>query len=139
MGRRKSSGMRKYEIRVLNEEYRVLVVIGTREECIKAAAKYMDDQDEDYFRESFTGRGHTFARSDLYPLILVDGDLPAYMALGTLAHEASHAADYIADYICMDDKSGEFKGHTIGHIVRTVVKDFLPEKKPRKQKIKSPL
>jgi len=121
--------MKTYHIPVLNSEYEVTVIIGTKEECWKEGARLAKKSDvpehEWWFRDIFKGRGHTFNFPDLQPIVMVNGDLPVHSALATLAHEACHAADFISNYVCMDDKSGEFRAHTVGAIMRHVGKDVL--------------
>lgn len=112
--------MKPHTIPILNSEYSVAVFIGTREECIKNARKYVGDKELE-----FTGRGHAFFREGHHPVIIVDSDMEPHDVIATLAHEASHAIQFIEDYVGITDTSGEFRGYGIGRILRTVCKDLF--------------
>ena len=115
--------MIKKKIRVFTEEYRINVFIGTRDEIVSAAARYLKAQKKDIARQFGSCRGFAwnclaFEENKRQPLIIVDGDLPEHIALATLAHEASHAMDYIASHISLNDRSGEFHAHGIAAVMR---------------------
>lgn len=95
--------MKKVKVPIFTEEYIITVEIRKNNEDMKG------------FRGKAYNRFPEFG-----PLILLDGTLPYYVALATLAHEASHAMDYIEDYINLKDVNGEFRGHGIGAVVRAV-------------------
>ncbi len=125
--------MYKKKIAILNTEYKVNVYIGTQEELFDAALKYLGKKaDKEWLKENIlNNRGLSFNLfKDLQksPLILVDGDLPHYVVMATLAHEASHAISYIEERLGIDDRSDEFRGHGIGAIMRAVLKDILKDK-----------
>ena len=117
--------MRKIKVPILTEEYFVWVYLGSRDELIKGAAKYLD-RDIKEVGESFKGRGAAFnyIEDGLAPLIIVRTDLDVYTAFSTLAHEASHAMDYIQSYLGINDGSGEVHAHGIASVMRHTLKDL---------------
>lgn len=121
--------MKKYTVPIFTSEYFVTVLLGKREEICKEGAKIAKEPLEKFTKEfNWRGQAHNLLPKWKYPLIIVDWDLPAHIALSTLAHEAIHALDYIVEYLGMQDISGEFIAHGVGEIMRTVTKDILKKK-----------
>ena len=120
--------MKMFRVQVFTEEYAVNLYIGTREECIKEAAKYTTLSPKTLER-NFSGRGLTYnLYPDKHPLLMIDGDMPAQVALATIAHEAIHAIDYMMEHIGIDTKESEFRAHGVSVILRTVFKYILKKK-----------
>lgn len=114
--------MKKLEISIFTDEYKVLVFIGTVKELMAPLSK-LSQWSKQEIRENFKNkRGQCFTYESDLPVIAINGDFPWRDSLATVAHEASHAMDWIHDYMDMDDKSGEFKAHGISCIVRQVTK-----------------
>lgn len=110
--------IKRYEVLILNDEYSVVVVLGSLKELNEYGSKYVNDT------VNVTGRGLTLLTLESGhskpPLILVDSDLPASVALATLAHEAVHAVDDVIGYTGIKDSSGEFMAYSVGAIMRVV-------------------
>lgn len=115
--------MKKIKVPILNSEYSILVFIGKKSELIKEGAKYTTYSPKTLARELDNRRGLAYDLfPDQNPLILIDGDYPAYSSLATLAHESSHAISFIEKFLGIEDKNDEFRGHGIGAIMRAVGK-----------------
>jgi len=116
--------MKKKEILILTEEYKVIVYIGTVEEMIKPVVKYTGEDIKWVTDVLSRARANAFNNLPTlkHPLITVNGNLDWEIAVASLAHEASHAMDYIADYTAIDDQNGEFKAQGIGCIMRHCLK-----------------
>lgn len=110
--------MKEYKVPIFTEEYFIEVAIGTKAE-IQRLLKKLTGKVE--VMEGFRGHAYNFFPK-WNPTIVIDGDLPTFEALATLAHESSHAMDFIRDYIGLEDKSGEFHGHGIAAVLREVGK-----------------
>lgn len=122
--------MKTFKIPIFTEEYKVSVFIGTKGELIKAASKYTTYSPKTITRELENRRGLAYDLfPDLDPLILINGELPAYLALSTLAHESCHAVGFIEKFLGIDDRNDEFKSHGIGTIMRTVSEFVLKKVK----------
>ena len=124
--------MKRFRIPIFTSEYFVNVLIWTRDEINKEGAKMCGDTVE-RFTALFDGKrwmacNLLLKMTPTHPLIVLDWDLPSYIALSTLAHEASHAMDYISEYMWMDDRSGEFRAHGIGEIMRWTTELILKTK-----------
>ena len=115
--------MKKVKVPIFTEEYSVWVYIGSPKDVAREARKYVESIDSNWGKVN-RGRTYNGLPYKKHPLIIVNGDLPYFEALATLAHEASHAMDYIVEFIGLDDRSGEFRGHGIGAIMRIVGKSF---------------
>ena len=114
--------MKKYRIPIFTEEYAVNVVIGKRNEVIKAIAKYTTYSPKTITKE-FTGRGIAYnVYPDKHPIIGIDGEVKATTQIATIAHEAIHAIDYLMEYIGIDLKETEFRGHAVATILRKIIK-----------------
>lgn len=125
--------MKKFRVPIFTEEYAIVVYIGTKKEILKGASRYLGQS----LKAIENGFGHCRGRAwnalhEVYgrkhPLIVIDGDLPADVALATIAHESSHAMGFIEDFIGMADPNGEFHGHGIAAVMRAVNKVFLKRK-----------
>lgn len=114
--------MKKYRVPIFTEEYAINICIGTIKEIEKGAKSYGIKSDNLF--SAHRGRAYN-CFPDKLPFITINGDLPAHMALATLAHEASHAIDYIIEYVGINDRSGEFRGHGIAAVMRTVGRKIL--------------
>lgn len=116
--------MKKIKVRIFTEEYFIEVRIGTREQILKSAAKYLGVSLQAIKNDFGNCRGRAWNGLDevygnKHPIIVVDGDYPAHVALATLAHEASHAMDFIASYVGMSTRErGEFHAHGIAAVMR---------------------
>lgn len=120
----KKKQIKKFKVPIFTEEYSVWVYVGSLDLVETEALKY--GVPKEYIMDH--SRGRTFRMlPEKHPLIIVNGDLPASVAISTLAHEASHAVDYIADYVGVNDTNGEFRGHGISAICRAVLKTILNE------------
>lgn len=118
--------MKKIRVPIFTEEYAVNIYIGTRKEIVSSAAKYMKCSVKAVENDFSRMRGMAWnCFPELNPLVIVDGDLPAPVALATLAHEASHALDFIEKNIGVSDGNGEFHGHGIAAIMRATGKIIL--------------
>ena len=117
--------MKKIRVPIFTEEYAVNVYIGKQEEVIKNAAKYMKCSEIKVKNQFHNKRGMAWnCFPEWHPLIGINGELSATIALATLAHESSHTLDFIIHHIGLDDRSGEFRAHGIACIMRTVGKSF---------------
>jgi Zn-dependent peptidase ImmA (M78 family) len=119
--------MKKFKIPIFTNEYSVIVYIGKRIDLVREGAKFTTYSPKTIERDFINRRGVTydlFANQN-HPLILIDGDMSAYDALATLAHEAVHAVRFIENYLGIKDSSDEFTGHGVGIIMRTVGKIIL--------------
>lgn len=115
--------MKKVKVPILNSEYSVNVCVGNKAELIKEGAKYTTYSPKTIARDLDNRRGLAYDLfPDLDPIILIDGDQPAYSALATLAHESSHAVSFIENHLGIKDTNDEFRGHGIGAIMRAVGK-----------------
>ena len=117
--------MKKLRVPIFTEEYAIVVYIGKRDEIRKAAEKYLGRPIKE-FEEKHRGMAFN-ALPDNHPLIVLDGLLPAHIALATLAHEASHSMDDISDFINLHHT--EFHAHGIGAVMRVVGKCLNLDKK----------
>ncbi len=125
--------MKKIAVQIFTEEYRVNVCIGKRKEIVAEAAKYLGKPVERVEKEFENARGMAWnCMPESNPFIIIDGALPAAIALSTLAHEASHALDYIKEFLCMDDRSGEFHAHGVAAVMRQVQAQFKGIKRGKK-------
>jgi hypothetical protein len=122
--------MKKYRIPIFTEEYAVNVVIGTREQVIKALAKYTTYSPKTIKKDFENQRGIVYnCYPDKHPIIGIDGELNAITQIATIAHEAIHAIDYLMGYIEIDAKETEFRGHGVATILRTILKHSLTKTK----------
>jgi len=125
--------MKKYKVPLLTEEYFATVYIGSKKDLIAPIAKHLECSKQLAEQNFSTARGITYnLYPDYNPLICVDGDLPYYEALATLAHEASHVMEYLTQHIGIEDSSGEFRAHGVAAIMRIVGKDLYPTKNKKK-------
>ena len=112
--------MKKILVRVLTEEYEILVILGSQKSLAKFSARYIRgwsyEELLDYYATVRGATWNTLPKRNI--LIAIKSDLPVDTALATLSHEASHAADYISNYLRIEDKNGEFKAHCISGVMR---------------------
>lgn len=113
--------MKKYRIPIFTEEYAVNVVIGKRNEVIKAIAKHTTYSPKTIERE-FIGRGICYdVYPDSNPIIGIDGELKAIPQIATIAHEAIHSIDFMMNYLKLGDDT-EFRAHGVATILRRILK-----------------
>lgn len=124
MPKEEKKRFKQIEVPIFTEEYKVIIFIGTKESMLEPTVEYTD-LEEEYVEERLTRcRGNAWYRSDLHPLITLNGELDWQTAMATMAHEACHAMDWISDFIQVDDRNGEFKAHGVGAIMRATTASF---------------
>ena len=106
-------------IPILNNEYKVIVVLGN-EKFLKRAAKrwYYPD----FPIPLGDRRGSCYNRFDRHPIIHLPKMPKTPAEIGTLAHEATHAINHIFDKLDEVNRDTEVFAHSIGAIVRGVLK-----------------
>ncbi len=122
--------LNKLKVDIFTEEYKIIVYLGTKDQITKAVAKYLDCSVKSVASDFEGCRGRAWnALADVYknknPVIAIDTDRPAHIALSTVAHEASHAMDFIEEYIGVNDLNGEFHAHGISAVMRAIGNKLL--------------
>lgn len=118
--------MKHYTVPIFTDKYFVDVYLGKTKELDAFLKKTL--RANIYEANQWDGKhaGKAFNCFPKYnPFIIIDSSLPYFVAVGTVAHEASHALDYIAKHLGLNDESGEFRAYGIGEIVSRIgMKDF---------------
>lgn len=109
-------------IPILNNEYKVIVVIGDNDYLDKTAYKWNYNKGDVFLDEN--KRGACFYRSSCHPIIALRVFPKTPQEIGTLAHEALHAVyDIIYTKIEEKNPAEEIIAHSVGAIVRTVLEE----------------
>ena len=107
------------EICILNDEYKVVVVLGGEKEVRKCLSDYGYPKDFDL--ELDGKRGMTYYSETCHPVIALPRMPKTAEEIGTLAHEAVHAVDDIMEHI-REGATQEVFAHSVGAVVRGVLK-----------------
>lgn len=113
---------KKIQIDILNDSYKVIVIIGDMKKCNKYLQNYFGEKKDLLVPDN---QGKCLFVPKFYPVMWVRGDLPYPVSIGVLSHEAIHAVSFIMDYLGMDikDQTGnELLAHSVSAIVRKVLK-----------------
>lgn len=102
-----------------------MVFIGSKDELIKPVMSYLKESKEIIVKDFEGKRGVTFdclnyGKERKHPLIVINGDFEAEIAIATLAHEAVHAVRDIAKYVGIYDN--EFEAQGVGAVMRAVLR-----------------
>lgn len=116
--------VKKFQIPIFTEEYKVCVVVGSREKIKKELVKYTE-YSPIIIERDFIGRGIAYDLfPDKHPIIAIDGSLPVAIAFATIAHESIHAVNFIIEYLGITDRD-EFLAHSVSAILRVVYDGIL--------------
>ena len=117
---------KKTEIRIpiLNDEYKIIVVLGGAKEIGRVLKAYHYPEDITHYdleQMLIDMRGRTFYHKGCYPIIALPKKPKTPEQIGTLAHEAVHAVEHIFNSI-QEESRDEVFAHSIGAVVREVLK-----------------
>jgi len=120
--------LEKITVPILNDEYKVYVLMGDKKEAEKFVSSY--HKHDCHIGEWF--RGIFFYQSGYHPVIYLNLRKNDDHFWATLAHEATHVVKQIFDEIG-EHESNEIFAHSVGAIVYAVEK-HLKKKSKRKKK-----
>ncbi len=118
--KKKKLTLKKFRIPIINTEYRVVVLLGPKDQAQRFIRRYFED---DTLVIVGGNRGTTYANPKYHPVIYMGISHRHKDFYGTLAHEAVHAVDDIFNYI-KDNNRGELFAHSVGAIVREVASNL---------------
>jgi hypothetical protein len=110
-----------FEVPILNNEFRVVVVFGSPDDVKKVLNTYKYPNDAASAGDFNNSRGLTFTCSDCHPVIALPKAPRTPENLGTLAHEACHAVESIFRHIGQP-VGNEVFAHSVGAVVRESLK-----------------
>lgn len=108
-------------IRVLNDEYKVIVCFGGVKEVRKCLKAWHYPLDFDLAGSLQDMRGRCFSKKNCHPIIALPRRPKTAEEIGTLAHETTHAIDWIFQSIG-ETHTEEIYAHCVGAVVREVLK-----------------
>lgn len=112
--------MKIIKVPIFTEEYKIIVVVGSKKELIDYLVKEydVDRKKAENWCELARGTAWDFL-PDRHPVIVLDADLPWQQAICTLPHEACHAVGYIMEHLGIrEELGGEFMAHSISAVMR---------------------
>lgn len=119
-------------IPILNDTYKVIVLISDKASYIQEKLKSWGYNDTDRINGHLDGRqGVTFRHEGCHPVIAVP-DVRTPQQVGTLAHEAVHAVHYIFEMIS-ETNLDEVFAHSVGAIVRSTLNSLSPQREKGKE------
>lgn len=113
---------KEIEIKILNNEYKVIVCWGDSKYIGKVVNSWGHGR-SDVSKELEQRRGACFYAKDCHPIIALPKKPKTPEQIGTLAHEATHAITNIFEKI-EEDTSNEIFAHSVGAVVREVLKSI---------------